>query len=150
MAIDANSVVTSKELLLILGLGRSRLSDLVTADVIKKAGHNEYLLAESVQSYIEYKADSDPESDAKFKKHRARKTEHEANKLEHDELVRQGEYDSVANFEAVAERALIDIKAITEETIVQVKAVANLSADEEQEIDKLRIEGFNRIATLYR
>lgn len=142
-------------MLAVLGLSKASLSDLVARDVVKKLGRGKYKLAESVQSYAEFKARGSPgakapkSGDADYYKERARKTQLEADGLEHQKMLRDGEFDSVANFESVAERALIDIKAIVEETVVQMKAVADLTAEDELEIDKLRVDGFNRIATLY-
>ena len=94
------------------------------------------------------KTEESDESD-ELKKERIRKTKLEASKLEHDEKVCQGFYDSVSEFERVTELAFRQIKTLMQKTVDDIKELSpEMTAAQEEKIDAALIAGFNEIAKL--
>lgn len=95
-----------------------------------------------------YNKDAEKDGD-ELKRERIRKLKLEANKLEHDEKVRQGLFVPVAEVERITLSSLQQLKTMMNEVFDNLKAMSpELTAAQEEELDAQLIDGFNRIANI--
>jgi len=92
--------------------------------------------------------DEDDGQNGELLRERIRKTRAEADKLEHDKLVREGKYAPVAQFEQALERELRQVRDLVTTLVDDLKSgLPELSAARSEEMDRRVIECFQRIAT---
>jgi len=71
-----------------------------------------------------------------------------ANELEHKELIRTKQFDSVSKFERETDKMLVQLKSLMIEITTDIKKAAGLKGKKAEEIDAKLATGFNRIAEM--